>query len=188
MMVFTRSKLVSNAKYPYDSPFPVLNYRMTELQAALGIEQLKKVPYIVQRRRKLYRELSKQIDRLKSIRLSKPTQGSTPTPWFPFFHLDFKNLSASLDEYAKALNGEGILCSGGYTRTPMYNYEFVRKRFGNERNGKTSPVSCPAAELVLKRIVRLWGNDLHERCTKREVDDVSRAFEKLEKRYSSKAG
>lgn len=47
------------------------NYRMTDMQAAIGIEQLKKLPYIIERRRYIAEIYNRELSSIRSIRVQK---------------------------------------------------------------------------------------------------------------------
>ncbi len=185
MMIFSRNMLTPGADFLYDVPFKVLNYRMTEIQAALGVEQLKKVDSILERRRVLFRTLAGSIKHLKSIKMAEPLEGTVASPWYPIFTLNLEMLTVDSKAYAESLRAEGIPCAAGYIQIPIYQYHFMRKyAIRDNPNHIEYEHCCPVAEESLNRILRLWGGDLHESCTEREVHDIVAAFEKLEDRYS----
>ena len=64
-----------------DHYFASLNYRMTELQAAVAYEQLKKLDYSVSQRQKMARLLDEKIADIDGIESYKPADGSTMTYW-----------------------------------------------------------------------------------------------------------
>lgn len=45
------------------------NYRMTDIQAAIGIEQLKRLPFIIERRRQIAEVYNRELKNIKSIRV-----------------------------------------------------------------------------------------------------------------------
>ena len=45
------------------------NYRMTDIQAAIGIEQLKKLPFIIERRRRIAEVYNRELKNIKFIRV-----------------------------------------------------------------------------------------------------------------------
>jgi len=173
-MIFSRSIFNPQPKVSgFDVPYPVLNYRMTELQAAIGLAQLKKLPSIVSRRRELYAALLKAVSRLRTVRVPRPPAGTEPSHWFAIIHLDRSSVKVSVDEFAEALRREGIPVGARYTGAPMYEYEFLAKM---GLGWKT----CPRAEEALAGVMTLG---LHESCTEREVSDVTAALEKVEAWY-----
>src|SRR5688572_5167691 len=58
------------------------NYRMTELQAAVAVAQLRKLPSIVERRRRWCDALTEQILDVKGLDLPRVTEGGQPSWWF----------------------------------------------------------------------------------------------------------
>jgi len=59
------------------------NYRMTDIQASLGISQLKKLNYFIRTRRKLAKEYKKQLSSVSEIILPNETIGSS-SAWHLF--------------------------------------------------------------------------------------------------------
>ena len=60
------------------------NLKVTDMQAAIGVEQLKKFPEFIERRRHNWERLHKALERVQDkIILPEPTEGSVPS-WFGF--------------------------------------------------------------------------------------------------------
>lgn len=55
------------------------NYRMTELQAAVGLAQLKKLDYIIKKQKEVYQEYEKIIKKYKESSIRPIVKNSTPT-------------------------------------------------------------------------------------------------------------
>ena len=64
-----------------DHYFASLNYRMTELQAAVAYQQLKKLDFSVAQRQKMARLLDQKIKDIDGIESYKPVANSTMTYW-----------------------------------------------------------------------------------------------------------
>src|SRR5690606_16658025 len=81
-----------------------LNYRMTGLQAAVGLAQIEKVKAVVGRRNELGDRLSDMIRDVSGIRPADVTPGGKHSYWFyPLITVDWK-----ASEFAQALTAEGI--------------------------------------------------------------------------------
>jgi dTDP-4-amino-4,6-dideoxygalactose transaminase len=67
-----------------------LNQNLNELSAAIGREQLKKLPHIVSRRRAIVSELAAGIAGLSTVSIPAPIAGAQPSYWFlrMRFHAD----------------------------------------------------------------------------------------------------
>jgi len=141
------------------------NYRMTEFQAAVGVEQLKKAPAYL----KTYREGHKLLDAVISdcdwldARYALPGSLVSPYTWACLFHGERRNIVKSVLHAAlrQAGGGFGI----GFLQQPAYLYDFFRgpKAYNNKGcpynchlyKGKIewSPGHCPVAEDVIPRMV-----------------------------------
>ena len=172
-MLFARNMFTPWTRIRFDIVFPVLNYRMTELQAAIGLVQLKKLPKIVEQRRRLGTKLAKSISHLETVKPAKVLKGTKPSYWFSIIHVDTDSIRVSLDDFAEALRREGIPVGAKYTGAPMYEYEFLKDR-------KIYADSCPNAKKALGGVLTL---SLHESCTEKEVEDAVKALEKVEANY-----
>ncbi len=91
-----------------------LNYRMTDLEAAIGIEQLKKLDEYIDKRRKNAEYLTKNLDGIKGI-----TTPHTEKEVRHTFHqysvlLDEDSLGISRDEFAYSLKEDGVGSSVHY--------------------------------------------------------------------------
>ena len=104
------------------------NYRINELTAALGVEQMKKLPEILRTRREkaaLYMELLREIEEL-----SLPVHWmSEDHSWFVFaIRVDSK----IRDEFLEKLNAKGIQ-SKAYFDPCIHLQDFYMDRFGYKR-------------------------------------------------------
>ncbi len=148
------------------------NYRMTEFAAAVGVEQLKKVPGYL----KTYREGKKHLDaaledcKWLAVRKAAPGGLVSPYHWSCIFRgekhgVDFSVFKAALREVGG--NDFGF----GFTQRPAYMYDFFRgpKAYGEKGcpynchlyKGKINwkPGLCPTAEDVIPRLVT--ANNMH---------------------------
>lgn len=101
------------------------NLKVTDLQAAIGVEQLKKLPFFIERRRhnweRLYKALEPVSDR---IILPKPAKNSRPS-WFGFL-ISMKEGSGlernSVTQYIEGKNVQTrLLFSGNQIKHPAFD-------------------------------------------------------------------
>lgn len=130
------------------------NFRMGELEAAIGIEQLKKLKKIVFTRNKLFSYLAKKINVLKGI--SVPTSNYKLNNYYIFpIVIDKTILKKNRDEIIKLLKAEGIQgLVGGYANLhllPMFkkkiaygNSGFPWEKYSKKINYNKD--DCPVAE------------------------------------------
>lgn len=103
-----------------DHYFASLNYRMTELQAAVAYEQLKKLDYSVAQRQKMASLLDEQIKDIEGIESYKPAQGSTMTYWKFCLRVDDKLIEDGAVGLAKALKTYDVASAPRYVVKPAY--------------------------------------------------------------------
>jgi len=95
MVITNNEKLYWNAKRfadrgkPFNSKNPTnlflgAQYRVTELQAAIGRAQLKKLKGRIKKRQNILKKLNKGIKNLKAVRLWKTIENTEPNPWLFF--------------------------------------------------------------------------------------------------------
>ncbi len=201
MVLTNNEKLYWNAKRfadrgkPFNTAektnlFTGLNYRMTELEAAIGRIQLKKLARIKRKRGWVYGELRKRFDsELSCFRMWKVPLGAEVNPWFCFIRMHGERLKADKDTLSKALQAEGIPAGAHYV-VPMYKQKWIAERntFGNSHLPWSLPGArkidykgcCPDAEKALDEHMTLH---INECWGKKEVSDTIKAFKKVEQHY-----
>lgn len=142
--------LESQKQRTYRSDFLGWGYRMTELEAALGIEQLKKLDKLNSQRIELADYLSENLAEM---------DGLTPPTVYPYtkhvyyvfpLKYDEDKMGIPRDQFVKALAAEGVPFGGGYVRplylNPIYheNKPFIYEHFGKDI--KYDKGLCPVTE------------------------------------------
>jgi len=123
-----RSRLFTDKCYPRQSgdkgiPFLGLNYRMTELQGAVALGQLKKIENIVSRRRKTANLLSNMLKEIKGISPMQKAENTKSSYWAYSFMIDEDELGVKTEKFIKGLNAEGIPFRVGYRGGPIRGLE-----------------------------------------------------------------
>ena len=134
-------------KWYYEQNYLGYNYRMTDIQAALGISQLKKITRFLQRRREIvncYNAAFKNIEWL-TIPFEENLNESN-------FHLyvlqfDFKKIGMSRVQVMAELAKKMIQTQVHYI--PVYTQPFYRKTFG------TNWGDCPVAEQYYQKCLSI---------------------------------
>lgn len=150
-----------------DHLFLAPNYHMTELQAAVGVAQLNKLPGMVERRIRSAERLTAALAGVdvEPIAIRAETQG---TFFFYGFRLAPERLRVPVTQVMKALTAEGIDGFVGYPGPiPLYKYPVIRehKTFGTSgwpftlaaaRNWNYADEICPVAEKACRETVCMW--------------------------------
>lgn len=137
------------------------NYRMTELQGAVGIAQLKKLPWICRRRREIGERITDGISGLESVFPHEVRRTDECTFWFYMLRVD--TAAWSREEFSRTLAAEGIPNQPGYIPEPLTMMPVFRQRQAYEGSRFPFDLSdaaygagvCPTAERVLQTAVRI---------------------------------
>lgn len=135
-----RVRLFHDKAWGYGDPQPdhyflALNYRMTELQGAVALAQLKKLDGVVSRRRALAEALTRRIADIPAIRPPEATPGATHVYWKYTLRVDVKELGADVMDLAARLKEAGIHSAPRYIQKPAFLCQVLRERrtFGTSR-------------------------------------------------------
>ncbi|MGI8469378.1 MAG: DegT/DnrJ/EryC1/StrS family aminotransferase [Pyrinomonadaceae bacterium] len=109
-----------------DHYFASLNYRMTELQAAVAYEQLKKLDFSVSQRQKMARLLDEKIADIDGIESYKPAENSTMTYWKFCLRVDDAKIEDGAVGLSKALKTYDVASAPRYVVKPAYKCQIFR--------------------------------------------------------------
>ncbi len=146
----------------YDMTELGYNFRLSDLQCALGLRQLAKLPAMIARRREIAAAYDAALAGNSRFRPLQRRPGATHG-----FHL-YVVRTPNREAAFQALRAEGIGVNVHYR--PVYLNTFYRERFG------TAPGLCPVAEAVYEEILSL---PIFPRMTDDDVADVLHAIRKL---------
>ena len=167
-------------------PFLGLNYRMTELQGAVGLAQLKKLRGVVERRRKLAGMLNERLGDVEGVKPQPVAEGNKCSYWQYAFTID-KDKGVPAAKFVEVLRREGIPANAGYIGKPIFlSQEALRDKrtFGRSshpfdypgvRKVRYEEGICPNCEDILNRMVLLPFN---EEFTEEDVDDLAEGVRK----------
>jgi len=167
------------------------NYRMTELEAAVGIAQFKKLNFLTKYRIELAEYFTNELEKLNFPGIELPIV----YPWnrhvYFVYPMKFKQKKVGIrrETFIKAINAEGIPFSGGYVK-PIYLEPMYQKSICYGIKG--CPFKCPFYKGELEYTI---GNcpiteRMHEKeliitgvfrypVKKADVKDIILAFEKI---------
>lgn len=160
------------------------NYRMTELQGAVGIAQLKKLPWICERRKRYGDRLNEGLQGIKGVIPPQVDPEHDCTYWFYMLRLDLDQLTCSREEFCRALEAEGIPNRAGYIPQVCYLQPLFQKRQaypGSHFPFDGSSVSykpglCPVAEEILVTAVQIPLNEFY---SLEDIEDIIHAVAKV---------
>lgn len=164
----TKSKgNLRNKEHPewyYEQIYLGYNYRITDLQSALGISQLNKIEKFITKRKLLvntYNELLKDID---GVILQKEEDYSDTSRHLYIIRLDLNKFKATRDDIYNALIAENIGVNIHYI--PVYKHPYY-KEIGYE------DIICENAETFYNSSITL---PLHVNMNESDINDVVNAL------------
>lgn len=95
------------------------NYRMTEVHAAIGIEQLKKLDGFLEQRHSLAGKLTAGLSEIQGLKGAAVPKGFTHSYYVYPIQFDSSVWGISRDTFAKAMEAEGFPLGCGYVK-PIY--------------------------------------------------------------------
>jgi dTDP-4-amino-4,6-dideoxygalactose transaminase len=170
------------------------NYRLTEIQAAIGTEQLKKLPGLLEQRLENADFLARKLGGLNGISAPRVEEGAMHVYYVQPFKFSEAELGVHRNRFVEAIKAEipsavlredTPLIGAGYVR-PLYLQPLYQKR------AATCSFNCPKYEgkvsyekglcLVTERMHfdELFTHEfMRPGMTKQDLEDVVRAFEKV---------
>jgi dTDP-4-amino-4,6-dideoxygalactose transaminase len=173
-----------------DSHFLCNNYRMTELQGAVGVAQLRKLDSIVARRRTWCSALSERLQGLEGLTPPEVTPGCEPSWWFYLMRMDPDVLGADRPTFVQALRAEGLIVGEGYLSRPVYEYPIFTDHSAFARG--SHPYSrrqygrglCPTTEQILDTALMFSVNQAY---TETDLDETVLGIQRVYRWYHNQA-
>ncbi len=148
--------------------YPGFKYNMTDIEASLGIHQLRKIELITSLRQKWSEVYDRLLADLPEISLPHRAPGRRHACHLYVITLDLDRLSVTRDQFMEMLKAENIGCGIHFVSVHLQPY--YQKRFGYRTE------DYPNAAWLSDRILSL---PLFPQMTESDVQDVSRAVHKV---------
>lgn len=165
----------------YKSEILGWGYRMTELEAAIGIVQLIKLDKQNEERIKLAEYLTDKIHTIDGLKHTK--YDHVKHVYYVYsFSFDEKKIGISRDRFCEAMRAEGIPCSGGYVKPLYLNPLYIEKRafaFKHYAGGvKYEKGICPVVEKLYEKDVVIIPI-VRPPATFEDMDDIFNSIKKI---------
>ena len=159
------------------------NYRINELTAAVAIAQLDKVEDICAKRHAYGEKLNEALQGIPGLYPHKILPDCECSYWFYMLRINAEEFGADRNEFAKALQAEGVPAGAGYIPYCVYRYDMFKNRtaypggshypFGDTQYNEGD---CPVAEEILETAVKLVVNEFY---TQQDLEDTVKAIRKV---------
>jgi len=164
------------------------NFRLGEIECAIGIEQLKKLDRFVQSRQALANRLTEGLHGLRGLRTPVVKPGCTHVYYVYPMVLDIEALGVSRERIHAALQAEGVAVSKHYQNIhllPLYQRKIAYGSMGFpwtsdicRRDVDYSKGICPVAEQLNNSTYLGFGMCVYD-LTEDDVDLIVTAFQKV---------
>jgi dTDP-4-amino-4,6-dideoxygalactose transaminase len=161
------------------------NYRMTELQAALGVVALERFPEQARQRESMADYLEESLSEVPGVRLLRRDPRHTTRSFYRYiFAIDPEVFGAGHDLVCMALAAEGIPCWVGYP--PMHRYDLFQPGLSRLPVPSAFPeyfdferMRFPEAERACLREA-VWLDECVFRAGRQGIDDAVAALRKIQ--------
>ena len=150
-----------------------MNYRLTDIQAALLISQLDKLSMFSARRKEIVKTYNEAFSKLPQITIQKEIPESDTTRHLYILRLNLDKLRIGRKEFFEALKAENVFCNVHYI--PTYYFPYYEK-LGYKRG------ICPKAEKLYEEIISL---PLYYAMSDQDVQDVICVVTKIAEYYKA---
>jgi len=147
------------------------NYRISDIQCALGVNQLKKNPDFLKKRRAIADQYNDAFEHIEGIVLQKQIENVNSSWHIYLIQLELEKLSVGRSVIFNALRDSNLGVNVHYI--PVYYHPYYRN-LGYEKG------ICPKAENLYERIITI---PLFPTMTKNEVDYVIETVKKIILKY-----
>ena len=166
------------------------NFRLGEIECAIGIEQLKKLDKIIERRRYIAAKLNQGLKDLKGLSIPKIMEGNTHSYYIYPLILDIEKLGVTRNQIQKALEAEGLEgIIAGYANIhllPIFQRKIAYGKKGFPWNSEFSCNNinyrkgiCPNAEELHEKTFLGYEMCLHQLEDDYEIDLIIATFHKV---------
>jgi dTDP-4-amino-4,6-dideoxygalactose transaminase len=153
-------------KAKYASEIMGNNYRMSEIQAAIGVVQLKKLPQFVAKRRANAERLTEILSKSQRICLPSEPRGGRHS-WYLYTVRLYNGTEAERNRILDELHKKGIGAEAYYVN-PVHGMPFYRESFGKRR--------LPETEKAAKQVFSL---PVHPGVTEEQVEFIGKTVLQL---------
>lgn len=132
----------------YDVNMLGYNYRMNEMQAAIGIEQLKRMDGFLKKREENYKALVKGLGEIDEISLFESTHGNFKSSYYCLSVILEETVASNRFELVNALKQKGVGTSVYYPK-PVPHMTYYKEKYGY------GPDCFPVAALISYQSIAL---------------------------------
>ena len=153
----------------YDTIDVGFNYRMSEIHAVIGLEQLKKFPYFLKSRRKNFFYLKQKIEKIKNIKILFSKYKNSINAYYCMNILLLNKNLRERNLIITNLEKKNIGVSVNYPQ-PVPRMKYYKKKYGYKKN------QFKNAEFISDKSISL---PLGPHLTKKNLDHIVNSLKKI---------
>jgi dTDP-4-amino-4,6-dideoxygalactose transaminase len=162
----------SQGSWYYEVMLPGFKYNMSDLQASLGIHQLRKLDGFIERREELSRRYDQGLEDFEEVEVQKPRPDRRHARHLYPILLDLDRLRIDRAQFIEALRAENIGSTVNFI--PVHLHPYYREVLGFKEG------DYPVSEGIYRRAISL---PLFPRMTDADADSVVAAVRKIVEHY-----
>lgn len=161
-----------------------MNYRMSEMQGAVALAQLKRLPGLIQARQSAANDLFRHLQATRGLVVPDPLPGHSPSWWIFNFCIDEDLLGISPDLFARLLQVEGVRARRNYLPRPIFEEEVLKQKITYGTSQFPYSISDAAApdidampglqEFMNRQMVISWSSRVQSSHVSQICDAISR--------------
>ena len=140
------------------------NYRITDIQCALGISQLKEIKKILSKRKEVAKYYDKELKNIDGLSLVQNSNRVRSSNHLYIIGIDFKKIKMKKNVFMKKLSEKGITTQIHYIPIPMHPYYssmgFNMKNLSNSFKYYEKALSIPIFYQLSKKNLKKIVNNL----------------------------
>lgn len=163
-MLITNDKILSDRGYRFKNHGRLekgtfiheevgLNFSFTEMQAAIGLAQLRKLNEIIRRKEKIRQRYMEELKNLKTIKFTPVAKGVTPVHWFTNI------LVENIEKVQEELKTKGVQTRRFFypiARQPCYKeFDFSKEKFPNADFAYAHCLSLPSSATLEEKDLKI---------------------------------
>ena len=148
-----------DASKGYYHPELGYNYRMTNLEASLGLAQMERIDEFLQKKRTFARIYKEALDGLPSVALQKETPGAENAWWLPSIIVE----NIPVPELQEALRERGVPTRRIFS--PLHTYPYLRQH---------ALFPCPNAERIYEQGLNLPASTANDEASVQRAAEIVR--------------
>ena len=157
--------------WSYDIERLSFNYRISDINCALGISQLKKIKLIIKKRTNIFKQYYKNLNNyLNCFEVISPSPKTFSAFHLVLLKINFKFLSIYKELFLSFLKKKGINCQQHYI--PNYKFKVFKKKFSKKK--------MSGAENYFNSVISL---PIHLNINKDEQKKIIKLTKSIAKKY-----